>query len=97
MASAAGRFAANLRRVRDAAGLSQEAVAFGAGLHRTQISLLERGDRLPRIETLVKLAGATGTTPDDLLAGITWEPITVVEGGLLVAGSEDGEDAAAET
>jgi transcriptional regulator with XRE-family HTH domain len=97
MTSAAGRFAANLRRIRHAAGLSQEAVAFRAGIHRTQISLLEQGERLPRVETLVRLAGATRTTPDDLLAGIAWEPITVVEGGLLVAGTEDGDDAAEET
>jgi transcriptional regulator with XRE-family HTH domain len=97
MASPAERFAANLKRLRVAAGLSQEAVAFRAGIHRTQVSLLEKGEWLPRVETLVKLGGAIGTTPNDLLAGITWEPITVIEGGLLVAGSEDGDDAAEET
>jgi len=97
MTSPAERFAANLKRMRVAAGLSQEAVAFRANIHRTQVSLLEKGERMPRVETLVKLGGAIGATPDDLLAGITWEPITVVEGGLLVAGSEDGDDAAEET
>jgi transcriptional regulator with XRE-family HTH domain len=50
MASMAERFAANLRRLREAAGLSQEELAFRAQIHRTQISLLETGQRLPRFE-----------------------------------------------
>jgi transcriptional regulator with XRE-family HTH domain len=68
------KFAANLRRQRRRAGLSQEAVGFRAELHRTQIGLLERGARMPRIDTLVKLAGALGCDPDDLIAGIEWQP-----------------------
>ncbi|HEX3360678.1 MAG TPA: helix-turn-helix transcriptional regulator [Solirubrobacterales bacterium] len=78
------RFAANLKQIRRDAGQSQEDTAFRAGLHRTQVSLLESGDRLPRIETLVKLAGALNSTPNDLLDGIDWEPIEAVTGGLVV-------------
>jgi transcriptional regulator with XRE-family HTH domain len=78
------RFAANLRRLRAAAGLSQEDLAFRAGIHRTQVSLLEGGKRMPRVFTLVCLAGALGVTPDDLLEGIVWEPIVSVSGGLVV-------------
>jgi ribosome-binding protein aMBF1 (putative translation factor) len=40
MASIAERFAANLRRLRDAAGLSQEELAFRAQIHRTQVTFL---------------------------------------------------------
>jgi transcriptional regulator with XRE-family HTH domain len=87
-----GRFAANLRRLRREAGLSQEELAFRAAIHRTQVSLLETGGRLPRVETLVKLAGGVGATPNDLLAGIVWEPIVSVTGGLKVSSEKDPVD-----
>ena len=50
------QFAANLRHHRDRAGLSQEALADICDLHRTEISLLERRKRSPRLETIVILA-----------------------------------------
>jgi transcriptional regulator with XRE-family HTH domain len=78
------RFAANLRRLREAAGLSQEAVAVRAALHRTQISLLENGGRMPRVHTVVCLAGALGATLNDLLDGISREPVVATGGGLVV-------------
>jgi transcriptional regulator with XRE-family HTH domain len=87
-----GRFAANLRWLRDEADLSQEGLAFRADMHRTQISLLGGGRRMPRVEMLVKLAGSLGATPDDLLDGIAWEPIEVVTGGLVVSPPEGGGD-----
>ena len=64
------RFAANLRRRRHAAGLSQEALGAACDLHRTEISLLERAAREPRLSTIVKLAKALGVPPAELLAGI---------------------------
>lgn len=66
------RFAVNLRRAREAAGISQEKLAEQCELHRTEISLLERGGREPRLGTLIKLATALGTTPETLCAGIGW-------------------------
>lgn len=66
------RFAANLRLARTAAGISQEELGNRCDLHRTEISLLERAGREPRLGTIVKLAGALDTTPGDLCAGITW-------------------------
>jgi transcriptional regulator with XRE-family HTH domain len=66
------RFAINLRRAREAASISQEELAGRTELHRTEISLLERGGREPRLGTLVKLATALGTTPEALCAGISW-------------------------
>jgi transcriptional regulator with XRE-family HTH domain len=49
-------FAANLRDRRKRLGLSQEALAELCDLHRTEISLLERSKRSPRLNTLVDLA-----------------------------------------
>lgn len=72
--SVAERFGANLVRCRERANLSQENLALLASLHRTEIGLLERGARIPRIDTLVKLAGSLRINPSDLLQGITWEP-----------------------
>jgi len=70
----AERFAANLIACRKRAGLSQEALAVRASLHRTQIGLLERGKRVPKIDTLIKLAVALEIHAGDLMAGIAWEP-----------------------
>jgi transcriptional regulator with XRE-family HTH domain len=68
------RFAVNLRRAREAAGISQEVLAERCELHRTEVSLLERGGREPRLGTMVKLAVALGTTPEALCDGIGWDP-----------------------
>ena len=51
-------FSTNLRRYRNAAGLSQEAFANKAGLHRTYISALERGKRSVAIDNIEKIADA---------------------------------------
>jgi transcriptional regulator with XRE-family HTH domain len=67
-------FGANLLRARERANLSQEGVGYRASLHRTEIGLLERGARVPRIDTLVKLAGALGIPPGSLLDGMAWKP-----------------------
>jgi transcriptional regulator with XRE-family HTH domain len=65
------QFAANLRKHRDRAGLSQEALADICDLHRTEISLLERQKRSPRLETIVILArGLDLASPAELLEGI---------------------------
>jgi transcriptional regulator with XRE-family HTH domain len=68
------RFAANLRRARAELAISQEELALRCDLHRTEISLLERAGREPRLGTIVKLAGALETTPDALCAGAMWLP-----------------------
>ena len=43
----ARRFGENLRSVRKQAGISQEALGFSAGLHRTEVGLLERASESP--------------------------------------------------
>jgi transcriptional regulator with XRE-family HTH domain len=70
----ADQFGDNLRRLRRRAGISQEEAAVRASLHRTAVGQLERGERVARIDTLIKLAGALGVSPAELLAGLSWEP-----------------------
>jgi transcriptional regulator with XRE-family HTH domain len=71
MDSVRQQFAENLRHYRVQAGLSQEALADLCDLHRTEISLLERSKRSPRLETIVILArGLQLGSPTLLLDGI---------------------------
>lgn len=70
----AAQFGENVAACREQLGISQEDLGFRADLHRTQISDMERGLRVPRIDTLVKLAASLQIDPADLLAGITWQP-----------------------
>jgi transcriptional regulator with XRE-family HTH domain len=67
------RFAVNLRRARRVAGITQEELAERCDLYRTEISLLERGGREPRLGTIVKLAHALGVTPGTLCMGMRWD------------------------
>lgn len=65
------QFAENLRRHREQLNLSQEALAEICGLHRTEISLLERCKRSPRLETIVILSrGLELGFAGELLEGI---------------------------
>ena len=54
------RFAENLRRLREREGVSQENLARICKLHRTEVSLLERCLRSPRLDTLIILAEGLG-------------------------------------
>lgn len=63
----------NLADLREARNLSQTLTAERAGLHRTEISLIERGRRVPQLDTIVKLAGAVEADPCALLAGMAWD------------------------
>jgi transcriptional regulator with XRE-family HTH domain len=63
-------FAINLRREREKAGLSQEALGDACDLHRTEVSLLERAGRDPRLSTIVRLARGLRVEPGRLLQGI---------------------------
>ena len=64
-------FGEGVRKMREAKGLSQEALADRAGLHRTHISLIERGHRSVRLETIKSLAIALGVQPADLMPAVT--------------------------
>ncbi|MGH2938712.1 MAG: helix-turn-helix domain-containing protein [Solirubrobacterales bacterium] len=64
------KFGLNLAAERKKAGLSQEDLAFRADLHRTEVSLIERGLREPRLETFLKLSRGLGVQPATLIDGI---------------------------
>jgi transcriptional regulator with XRE-family HTH domain len=70
----AAQFGDNLIRARKLAGMSQDEVAVRASVHRTEISQLERGLRIARIDTLAKLAGSLEVEPSELMEGIAWSP-----------------------
>lgn len=68
------RFGENLVRCRRRADFSQEELARGAALHRTEIGMLEHGRRVPSIETLIKVARTLNIWEASLLDGIDWVP-----------------------
>lgn len=61
------RFGDKLREIRNQKGLSQEELAFKAGLHRTYISDIERGFRNVSLKNIEKIAMALGIAPNLLL------------------------------
>ena len=60
-------FAANVRRQRAALGLSQELLAERAGVHRTYVGMLERGEKNVTIYNIARIAQALGVTAASLL------------------------------
>lgn len=68
------RFGHNLARCREGAEVSQEELSFRASIHRTEVSLLERGERMPRVDTALRIAGSLGVPLGDLVAGLEWRP-----------------------
>ncbi len=64
--------AARIRELRLAKKLSQEELSFRSGLHRTALSLIERGERDPKLITLLKVAEkGLGISVVELLDGIS--------------------------
>lgn len=78
--NAAQRFGKNLARQRRLADMSQDEVSARAGVHRTEVSQLERGLRHARVDTVAKLAAALEVDPGELFKGIKWEPGEVRRG-----------------
>lgn len=64
-------FGDRVRTARLERGLSQEQLAFDAGLHRTAISFIERAERSSKLETIEKLARALGVQPAELMPPLT--------------------------
>ena len=56
--------------------------------------MLERGIRLPRIDTLVKVAGSLGIPPGDLLKGLEWSPRSATTGEFHFDDEDDADNAA---
>ena len=58
---------ANVRRLRADRQLSQEQLAFEAGIHLTYMGAIERGKRNPSLLVMVRIAKALSVQPADLL------------------------------
>lgn len=74
------RFGAHLKRSRRRADLSQQALADLVGMNRVNVSELERGLALPRIDTILKLAAGMNVSACELLEGMEWRPGRHVDG-----------------
>jgi transcriptional regulator with XRE-family HTH domain len=59
-------FGQRVRELREKMGISQEEFADRAGLHRTYVGGIERGERNVSLENIVKLARALGRNPGEL-------------------------------
>ena len=59
-----------LRKAREAAGLSQEQLAFEAGVHRTYVSLLERDKKSPTLAVLFRVCKALNISASQLIASV---------------------------
>lgn len=81
------RFGRNLWRQRRRADLSQQELADLAGLHRVDLGRVERGEQLPRLDTILKVSAGVGASPCDLMSGLRWYPGRQIEGEFSV---EDG-------
>lgn len=63
-------FGVALREVRSRLGLSQEALAHNASVDRTYISMLELGQRSPKLDTMLSIAAALNTDLRTLIARV---------------------------
>lgn len=68
-------FGAALRRLRRAAGMSQEQLGLEAGVQRNFTSLIETGQNQPTINTITRLARALGMKASELVAEAEREPV----------------------
>jgi transcriptional regulator with XRE-family HTH domain len=67
-------FGEKLAAARDRTGLSQEELGHLSSIHRTAVSELELGRNVPGMDTVIRLAGALGVEPCELIADVRWTP-----------------------
>ncbi len=60
-------FATNLRRIRNAKGLSQDDLAYDAGISRSYLSQLEKGGFYASLKIIEKLASTLDVEPAEFL------------------------------
>ncbi len=65
-----GSFGANLQVTRRRRGLTREELSSRAGIDVATVHRLERGDRQPRLPTLLQLAEALGVSGSTLIEGL---------------------------
>ena len=59
-----------LQQLRKERGLSQEDLGYKNGYHRTYISLLERGQKSPSLQTIFQMAKALSVTPSEIISRV---------------------------
>ena len=64
------RIGENLRKAREKRGLSQEELAFEAGVHRTYVGGVERAEYNVTVLTLLRFTKALGITVQDAIRGV---------------------------
>jgi transcriptional regulator with XRE-family HTH domain len=75
------RFGERLREVRQQRAISQEKLAELAGLHRTYVSSIERGERNVSLVNIERLAGALNVTMAELMPDQVEQPGRMTERG----------------
>ena len=62
------QFGERVRNLRLTKGLSQEELAFRAGIHRTYLGGIERGERNPALKNIAAIAKALDVTLSELFS-----------------------------
>ncbi len=78
--------AANQRRLRVAAGISQAELAAAAAVTKSTVAAIEQGRANPRLDTLEAIARALGIEVAELLSVGGAPPVEVVRGGVAAGG-----------
>ncbi|HEX4307176.1 MAG TPA: helix-turn-helix transcriptional regulator [Solirubrobacterales bacterium] len=69
------RFAANLRRIREKKGLTQDELAARAGIGLELLKEIEEaGGHMPNVSVVLRLAGSLAVRPSAFAAGVGWTP-----------------------
>jgi transcriptional regulator with XRE-family HTH domain len=66
-----------IRELREQRKWSQEEFADRCGLHRTAVGLLERAERMPRLDTLLTVSKGLGITVSELLQGLEKKSLAI--------------------
>jgi len=62
--------ARNLRVLRKQKGLTQEELAFQAGINRNYVGQIEREEKSPTVDVIEKLSGSLGVSPAAILSRV---------------------------
>lgn len=81
-AQAVGR---RIRAAREAKGLTQEDLAALVDISPTHVSVIERGTKIPRLDTFVAIANVLGVSADSLLFDVVDHAVESVAAELSAA------------
>lgn len=79
----------NLTRFMRDAGVSQDELAVMASVHRTEISMIQRQIRTPKISTAFRLAACLEVSLDELVNGVKWKPGRLALGSFQLTGQDE--------